>query len=594
MKQAPILIAILAVASPCTCIDNGLGVRPPRGWRSWNSYPCTDSSTTMFRGGNILTDAVMKEAMHGVLDTSRKINGTFASLAGLGYNYVSMDDGYQQCNCSTHQDIDPTLPNCSIGDCRNGKCSWHKQGVPQVNLHRFPDMKGLVDYGHSLGLKVGTYLNNCICMEKDTPTYEQDVEWLTQMGFDGVKIDNCGSAHNVTYYSELLNKTGRPVRIEDCHTYPAHSEIGPNGIFECPMNFFRSGGDISASFGSIMGEAFATVNWNDLPVPMSRPGCWAYPDMMQVGNFNGPEPTRTFEEMSHFGLWSIVSSPLVLGFNLSDSAIVDRVWPIITNTHALEINHDYVGHPGTLVKSYLAKGMSPQMVTQVNCESAPAAAQGWRFDDINKRVIAPGGSSNNTLCLSSQSNQLGCPPPTMGGGITDCGLLLANCSNVKGSWTYNKSSQALVWLQNNQSQLECLTVTTGSNATSGRQSSQVTLQQSAQCRQGQGLSAGQRFVLSSDKNTLETVNGTICLSTSPIYGVQLWSKPLSNNRVAILVLNPLSINQNVTVPFADVPNISCSDSCPLLDVWRHTSSVIAGNYINVSLASHQSHYFILG
>ena len=28
--------------------------------------------------------------------------------------------------------------------------------------------------------------------------YEDDVKWFTDMGFDGVKIDNCGDAKNVT------------------------------------------------------------------------------------------------------------------------------------------------------------------------------------------------------------------------------------------------------------------------------------------------------------------------------------------------------------------------------------------------------------
>ena len=102
---------------------------------------------------------------------------------------VSMDDGWQQCNCSTHQDMDPTLPTCSIGDCRGGKCSFHDpgNGTPMVNAHRFPSgMKALVDYGHSLGLKVGTYLNNCICMEASkTQHYEEDVAWMMAAGFDG-------------------------------------------------------------------------------------------------------------------------------------------------------------------------------------------------------------------------------------------------------------------------------------------------------------------------------------------------------------------------------------------------------------------------
>ena len=34
---------------------------------------------------------------------------------------------------------------------------------------------------------------------------------------------------------------------------------------------------------------------------------------MQIGNFQGQEPQRTHEEQAHFGLWTIVSSPLILG-----------------------------------------------------------------------------------------------------------------------------------------------------------------------------------------------------------------------------------------------------------------------------------------
>ena len=72
--------------------------------------------------------------------------------------------------------------------------------------------------------------------------------------------------------------------------------------------------------------------------------------MLEVGNFRGEDPLRTHEERSHFGLWVIVSSPLILGFNLSDSAAMDRVWPIITNREAIAIDQAWAGLPGTLHK----------------------------------------------------------------------------------------------------------------------------------------------------------------------------------------------------------------------------------------------------
>jgi len=54
----------------------------------------------------------------------------------------------------------------------------------------------------------------------------------------GCKIDNCGSSHNVTLYAELFNKTGKAIRIEDCHTSPTHPDIKPDGSIVCPMNMY--------------------------------------------------------------------------------------------------------------------------------------------------------------------------------------------------------------------------------------------------------------------------------------------------------------------------------------------------------------------
>jgi hypothetical protein len=46
-----------------------------------------------------------------------------------------------------------TNESCSVNDCRGGQCTWHNQsdGTPMIDTIRFPDLKGLVDYGHSLG-----------------------------------------------------------------------------------------------------------------------------------------------------------------------------------------------------------------------------------------------------------------------------------------------------------------------------------------------------------------------------------------------------------------------------------------------------------
>ena len=166
------IVLLLTTLPPAVlAIDNGYGITPPRGWRSWN----------LFHDKN--NDTVMRAQMKAVADTSRGF-----SLASLGFSWVSMDDGWQKCNCSTPGSPDSSLPKC--GNCKTGAggaCSWHdKDGNPVVDRRKFPNMSDLVAYGHSLGLKVGGYMNNCICMEGGDPPMGQHLAASPQSFFDGV------------------------------------------------------------------------------------------------------------------------------------------------------------------------------------------------------------------------------------------------------------------------------------------------------------------------------------------------------------------------------------------------------------------------
>ena len=66
--------------------------------------------------------------------------------------------------------------------------------------------------------------------------------------------------------------------------------------------------------------------------------------MLEVGNL-----ANATEDRSHFGAWAIVSSPLILSFNLSDQARMQRAWSIISNRAVLEVNQRWVGSPGRRV-----------------------------------------------------------------------------------------------------------------------------------------------------------------------------------------------------------------------------------------------------
>ena len=98
---------------------------------------------------------------------------------------------------------------------------------------------------------------------------------------------------------------------------------------QCPFNFYRSGGDNSPSFLHGMEHTLVDL----LPflnithqggVPMSRPGCFAYPDMLSIGKGvmqqgyleAGCPALSMHEERSLFANWAIVSSPLILSSGL--------------------------------------------------------------------------------------------------------------------------------------------------------------------------------------------------------------------------------------------------------------------------------------
>lgn len=95
-----------------------------------------------------------------------------------------------------------------------------------------------------------------------------------------------------------------------------------------------------------------------LPMPGKKMNCGA----------SGEEPCAPLtkvEARSHFGSWAIVSSPLVLGMDLTDNKTLDLHWDTITNTDAIEVNQDYAGFSG----SRFAK--SDELTTFTACEWGP-------------------------------------------------------------------------------------------------------------------------------------------------------------------------------------------------------------------------------
>ena len=329
MKSLALAVSLLSTVE---AIDNGYGLTPPMGWRSWNCY------------GAHVNQTLMEQVMDKMVEKTRKTwDNKVTSLADLGYISVGLDDNWQACNKGI-----------------NG--SFHdSEGHPLVNNKTFPSMKGMVKYGHDKSLKVGWYMNNCICREKQftdknyiAKHMERSVAAIVEAEFDGVKLDGCGEFRNLTWWAQLLNETKRPVMIENCHwgdTVPGQPfGDGPcSGLTmpsNCPYNFFRSSKDIKPYWESIWFNLQSTRPYLTR-LALSRPGSWAYPDMLQVGRL-----ATLSEDRTHFGAWCIVSSPLILGHDVTDEKLNDKIWDIISNTEAIRVNQAWTGHPGRLISEF--------------------------------------------------------------------------------------------------------------------------------------------------------------------------------------------------------------------------------------------------
>ncbi|HZT68462.1 MAG TPA: glycoside hydrolase family 27 protein, partial [Terriglobia bacterium] len=105
-------IAILILLTACeipSARAQELAATPPMGWNSWNHFGCK------------VTDAIVREQARAMATNGMK---------AAGYEYVNIDDCWQ--------------------GQRDAKGFIHPNS-------RFPDMKALGDYIHSLGLKFGIY-----------------------------------------------------------------------------------------------------------------------------------------------------------------------------------------------------------------------------------------------------------------------------------------------------------------------------------------------------------------------------------------------------------------------------------------------------
>eukprot|EP01084_Bolivina_argentea_P189709 326190_1 len=275
-------------------LDNGAGLTPPMGWNSWNHYEC-----------NVSADVVM-QTMKAFISTG---------LRDAGYIYINLDDCWQ---------LNRTSNGSIVADYRT-----------------FPNgIQPLVQYAHNNKMKFGLYSDTgpLTCQQRPGSKghEQQDANTYAAWKIDYLKYDNCFNDKvppNQSYpiMTKALNNTGRSIFFS----------MADYGVYRnCPnvVNMWRVNYDIQDWWSSMI------ANWDSAQAPeFAGPGGWNNPDMLEVGNGG---MTQT-EYITHFSLWCIGKSPLLIGCDVTNMS--DDTKTIFLNHEAISVNQDHLGVQASMV-----------------------------------------------------------------------------------------------------------------------------------------------------------------------------------------------------------------------------------------------------
>ncbi|NLP57732.1 glycoside hydrolase family 27 protein [Lutibacter sp. B1] len=284
----------------------GLAQTPPLGWNSWNTF-----STNI--NEQLVKDVADKFVELGLKDA--------------GYEYIVLDDGWM----AKERDANGNLIADPV---------------------KFPNgMKALADYVHSKGLKFGLY--NCAGSKTcggypGSRGYEyQDARLYASWDVDYLKYDWCNTDKlnaEGAYMTmrDALKAAGRPIVFSIC-------EWGDNEPWKWAKDvghLWRVTGDIINCWDCEVGHGswsswgvWKIINLRKDIRKASGPGHFNDFDMMEVGN-----GMTDAEDRSHFAMWSMLASPLIMGNDLRTAT--PETIKTLSNKEVIAVNQDKLGIQG--------------------------------------------------------------------------------------------------------------------------------------------------------------------------------------------------------------------------------------------------------
>ncbi len=335
--------------------NNGLERTPVLGWSSW-SFLRKDPTAA-----NIKAQA-------------RALQNS--GLQKLGYQYINLDDFWEQCPGPQGPNVDP-------------------YGRWVIDSSRFPadgdtnGIKAVADYIHSLGMKFGIYVTPGIskqAVSKNTPikgtpyTAAQIAEpsiaennynckgmvrinynkpgaqeyinsWVDMFAawdVDYIKIDGMtnSNAPDVKAWSKAIQQSGRPMVLDV--TQGSYTRALAPTLMKY-ANQWEFAPDVECYRCEKGGSSYPLTSWKDVSnrfnyvadwQPYAGPGGFNDYDSIEVGNGNNDGLTPV-ERQTQMSLWALGSSPFILGVDLTHLDPMD-LQKYLKNTAVLAVDQDSV------------------------------------------------------------------------------------------------------------------------------------------------------------------------------------------------------------------------------------------------------------
>ncbi|MFI6560436.1 glycosyl hydrolase family 28 protein [Streptomyces sp. NPDC050534] len=328
--------------------DNGQSLRPAMGWSSWSFVRRWPTAAKIEAQADALASSGLKDH---------------------GFGYVNLDDFWQKC------DSDGFVVD--------------KYGRWTPDPAKFPDgIKAVADHVHSKGLKFGFYVTPGIAKSavtrntpiEGTPYHAKDIvdtskteknyncknmyyldyskpgaqefvnSWARQFaswGVDYLKIDGVGSQDidDVRAWDTALRASGRPVNFALSNNLPIADAVNWRKL----ANSWRTQGDVECYCGSgANGSGYPLTDWSHVAKRFDSaaswrayagPGGWNDLDSLEIGNGDRAGLTAD-QRRSHFTLWAMAASPLLLGTDLTQLDSVDKA--MLTNDRLIGVDQDGV------------------------------------------------------------------------------------------------------------------------------------------------------------------------------------------------------------------------------------------------------------